>query len=162
VKKQENTRNWDKVLLPIYVLLAYFGIYLIAGLGNRFHWGRLPMECFYVGIILYLLSCVYTIWPIFENKHFEETSLAQNNRNQTVITSGPYRIIRHPGYSGIVIWAIASCLMFGTLAVGIVSFVVIIIICIRTYLEDKMLKNELSVYLEYSRKVKYRLLPFIW
>jgi protein-S-isoprenylcysteine O-methyltransferase Ste14 len=161
-KKQKNTKKWDKVILPIYVLLAYFGIYLIAGLGNRFHWDRLPIECFYVGIILYLVSCIFTIWPVLENKHFEETSRIQNNRNQTVITSGPYRIIRHPGYSGITIWAIASYLMFGTLAVGIVSFVIIVIICIRTYMEDKMLKKELTGYLEYSKTVKYRLIPFIW
>jgi protein-S-isoprenylcysteine O-methyltransferase Ste14 len=144
-KRQVNTKKWDKVLLPIYVLLAYFGIYLIAGLGNRFHWDRLPIECFYAGIILYLLSCVFTTWPILENKHFEETSRIQNNRNQTVITSGAYRIIRHPGYSGIVIWAIASYLMFGTLAVGIISFVIMVIICIRTYMEDKMLKNEMCL-----------------
>jgi protein-S-isoprenylcysteine O-methyltransferase Ste14 len=161
-KKQENTKKWDRVLLPTYVLLAYFGIYLVAGLGNRFHWDRLPIECFYAGIILYLLSCVFTVWPVLENKHFEETSRIQNNRNQTVITSGPYRIIRHPGYSGIAIWAIASYLMFGTLAVGIVGFVIIAIICIRTYMEDKMLKNELAGYLEYSRTVKYRLIPFVW
>jgi protein-S-isoprenylcysteine O-methyltransferase Ste14 len=161
-KKQENTKQWDKVLLPIYVLLAYFGIYFIAGLGNRFNWYRLPIEFFYVGIILYLLSCVFTIWPVLENKHFEETSRIQNNRNQTVITSGPYRIIRHPGYSGITIWAIASYLMFGTPAVGIVSAVIIVIICIRTYMEDKMLKNELTGYGEYSRTVKYRLIPFVW
>jgi protein-S-isoprenylcysteine O-methyltransferase Ste14 len=122
----------------------------------------LPIECFYAGIILYLLSCIFTIWPIWENKYFEETSRIQNNRNQTVITSGPYRIIRHPGYSGITIWAIASYLMFGTFAVGVVSFIIVVIICIRTYMEDKMLKNELVGYLEYSRNVKYRLIPFIW
>jgi protein-S-isoprenylcysteine O-methyltransferase Ste14 len=161
-KKQENTKNWDKVLLPILVLLVYHGIYFIAGLGNRFHWDRLPMECFYVGIILYLLSSVFTVWPVLENKHFESTSRIQEDREQAVITSGPYRIIRHPGYAGIVIWAIASYLMFGTLAVGIVSFVIIGIICIRTYMEDKMLKNELAGYLEYSRTVKYRLIPFVW
>jgi protein-S-isoprenylcysteine O-methyltransferase Ste14 len=161
-KKHKNTKKWDKFILPILVLLAYFGIYLIAGLGNRFHWNRLPIECFYVGIILYLLSCIFTIWPVLENKHYEETSRIQNNRSQTVITSGLYRIIRHPGYSGIMIWAIASYLMFGTLAVGIVCFIIIIIILIRTFMEDRMLKNELEGYLEYSKTVKYRLIPFVW
>jgi len=109
-----------------------------------------------------LISCVFTVWPVLENKYFEETSRIQNNREQTVIKTGPYKIIRHPGYSGIVIWAIASYLMFGTLAVGIVSFVIIVIICIRTYMEDKMLKDELTGYLEYSQTVKYRLIPFVW
>ncbi|MDR0748084.1 MAG: isoprenylcysteine carboxylmethyltransferase family protein [Tannerellaceae bacterium] len=161
-RKQDNTKKWDKVILPVYVLLAYYGIYIVAGLGNRFYWDRLPIECFYVGTGLYLFSCVFTVWPVIENKHFEATSRIQDNRGQTVIKTGPYKIIRHPGYAGIVLWAIASYLMFGTFPVGIVSFVVTGIIWIRTYLEDKMLKNELAGYLEYSQTVKYRLLPFIW
>jgi protein-S-isoprenylcysteine O-methyltransferase Ste14 len=142
--------------------LAYYGIYIVAGLGNRLYWDRLPIECFYVGTGLYLFSCVFSVWPVIENKHFEATSRIQDNRGQTVIKTGPYKIIRHPGYAGIVLWAIASYLMFGTFPVGIVCFVVIVTIWIRTYLEDKMLKNELLGYLEYSQTVKYRLLPFIW
>ena len=161
-KKQNNTKNWDKILLPIYVLLGYFGIYIVAGLGSRFHWDILPIECFYVGIGLYIISCVFIVWPVIENKHFEATSRIQGNREQTVIKNGPYKIIRHPGYAGIVLWAIASYLMFGTFPVGIVSFAIIVTIWIRTYLEDKMLKYELAGYLEYSQTVKYRLLPFIW
>jgi protein-S-isoprenylcysteine O-methyltransferase Ste14 len=161
-KKQNNTKKWDKIILPVFVILAYFGIYFIAGLGNRLLWNRLSIEYFYAGIILYLLSCVFTVWPVLVNKHFEETSRIQNNRDHAVISSGPYRIIRHPGYTGIVLWAIASFLMFGTIAVGIVSAIIIIIILVRTYFEDKMLKNELTGYSEYSQKVKYRLIPFIW
>jgi hypothetical protein len=79
-KKQDNTKNWDKILLPIYFVLAYYVIYIIAGLGNRFHWKTLPMEYFYIGIIFYLVSCVFIIWPILENKHFEATSRIQDNK----------------------------------------------------------------------------------
>jgi protein-S-isoprenylcysteine O-methyltransferase Ste14 len=161
-KRQDNTKDWDKILLPIYVLLAYFGIYLVAGLGIRLYWEKLPIECFYAGIILYLFSSVFVIWPVLENKHFEATSRIQDNREQTVIKTGPYKIVRHPGYAGIVIWAIACFLMFGTLAVGIISLIIIVTIWIRTYLEDKMLKNELEGYLDYSKNTKYRLIPFIW
>ena len=161
-KKQNNTKDWDKILLPIIWLLSFYGIYIVAGLGNRLIWNKLPIECFYVGIILYLLSSVFIVWPIFENKYFESTSRIQDNRDQTVIKTGPYKIVRHPGYAGIVIWAIASFLMFGTFPVGIVSLIIIIAICIRTFLEDRMLKNELEGYLEYSQNTKYRLIPFIW
>ena len=161
-RKQDNTKSWDKILLPIISLLTFFGIYIVAGLGNRLHWEKLPIEFFYAGIVLYLLSSVFIVWPVLENKHFESTSRIQNNRNQTVIKTGPYKIVRHPGYAGIVIWAIASFLMFGTFQVGIVSLIIIIVICIRTFLEDKMLKNELEGYLEYSQNTKYRLIPFVW
>ena len=161
-KKRDNTKKWDKVLLPIIVFLVYYGIYFIAGLGIRFHWDRLPMECFYAGLILYLFSCVFIVWSGLGNKHFEATARVQDDREQIVITSGTYKIVRHPGYLGIILWAIASYLMFGTLAVGTVSFVIIVVFCIRTYMEDKMLKDELAGYLAYSQKVKYRLIPFIW
>ena len=161
-KKQHNTKYWDKIILPIYFVLAYFGIYCIAGLGVRLNWNTLSIEWFYVGILLYIVSCIFTILPVLENKHFESTSRIQDNREQNVITTGPYKIIRHPGYSGIVVWAIATTLMFGTLSVGIVSLIIILVIVIRTFLEDKMLKNELKGYLDYSNKVKYKLIPFIW
>lgn len=161
-KEQKNTKNWDKIILPIIVLLNYYGIYFIAGLGVRFQWTNLSMEWFYIGIILYLVSCVFTVWSVLENKHFESTSRIQNNRDHTVVTTGPYKIIRHPGYTGIIIWAIASAFMFGTFAVGIVSISIIILIIIRTCLEDIMLKKELLGYLDYSKEVKYRLIPFVW
>ena len=161
-KKQENTKSWDKIILPIYVLLAYYGIYFAAGMGVRFNWYSLPIEWFYIGIAFYLVSSVFTAWAVLANKHFEETSRIQDNREQTVMTTGPYRIVRHPGYAGIVLWAIASALMIGTIAVGVVSVAIIVAIWIRTYLEDKMLKDELEGYLAYSQTVRYRLLPFIW
>ena len=161
-KKHDNTKEWDKILLPIIWLLVYFIIYFVAGMSIRFEWSRLPMGWFYAGTALYLISCVFVIWPVMVNKHFESTSRIQDNRDHRVITTGPYRIVRHPGYTGIVIWAIASAFMFGTLAVGIVSFTIIVMICVRTNLEDNMLKNELDGYVNYSKTVRYRLLPFVW
>ncbi len=78
------------------------------------------------------------------------------------MTTGPYRIVRHPGYMGIVLWAVASALMFGTLAVGVVAGVIIVTISVRTYLEDTMLKDELPGYADYAKSVRYRLIPFVW
>jgi protein-S-isoprenylcysteine O-methyltransferase Ste14 len=161
-KKHANTKSWDKVLLPIYILLAYYGIYLIAGLGIRFQWPQLSVSWLYAGAILYLISGVFTVWPVMANKHFESTSRIQNDRAQTVVSTGPYRIVRHPGYLGIVIWGVAMIMIFGTIAIGIAAIIIIIVIAIRTYLEDTMLKHELNGYLEYAGKVKYRLIPFIW
>ena len=161
-QNRATTKGWDKILLLIIWLFSFFGIYIIAGLGARFEWNALPIELFYAGIALYLISSVFTTWPVMENKHFEGTSRIQNDREQTVITTGPYRIVRHPGYLGTMLWAIASILMLGTLAVGIVSFIIIAALWIRTYFEDKMLKEELKGYLEYSQKTRYRLIPFIW
>lgn len=161
-KKQENTKHWDKILLPILVALTYYGMYAAAGLGVRYGWGRLNLAWFAVGTAVYGVSCVFTVWPVLENKHFEAAARIQGDRSQMVVSTGPYRIVRHPGYLGIVLWAIASALMFGTLAAGIVAAAIVIVLLVRTALEDSILKKELDGYAAYAEKVKYRLFPFIW
>jgi len=128
----------------------------------RYGWDRLGLAWFYAGTAVYLVSCVFTVWPVLGNKHFESTARIQGDRSQTVVSTGLYRIVRHPGYLRILLWAIASALMFGTLAAGITAAVIIAVIWIRTAMEDAMLKRELEGYAAYTEKVKYRLFPFLW
>lgn len=161
-KKHDNTKSWDKICVGVYVLSAFYVIYIITGLDVRFGWSHLPTAYLYAGLVLYAISTVMGIWPLMENKHFESMSRFQSDRKQTVITTGPYRFVRHPGYLAIIVWALAVPMILGSLYAGLVSAVIIITITIRTYLEDAMLKNELSGYLDYASKVKYRLIPFIW
>jgi protein-S-isoprenylcysteine O-methyltransferase Ste14 len=161
-KKHENTKSWDKIFLGIHVPSAFYIIYIVAGLGVRFQWPVLSTTFVYVGATLYIVSTILGAWAIMENKHFEPTSRIQNDRNQTVITTGPYRLVRHPGYSSIIIWAISVPMIFGSLFTGVISVIIIVTIAIRTYFEDTMLKRELYGYLEYANKVKHRLIPFIW
>ena len=161
-KKRENTKNWDKLLMPALIVLAYYGIYLVAGLGVRFHWTRLSMGWMAAGVALYLLSGVFTVWPVMANKHFEATSRIQDDRGQAVVSAGPYRIVRHPGYLGLCIWAVAAALIFGTWPVALTAAAIIAVVVARTHLEDAMLCNELDGYAAYAKQVKYRLIPFIW
>lgn len=161
-KKHENTKSWDKVFLGIYAPSAFYIIYIVAGLGVRFQWPILSKTFMYIGVVLYVVSTILGVWPMMENKHFESTSRIQDDRNQTVITTGPYRLVRHPGYSSIIIWAVSVPMIFGSVYTGIVSAIIIVTITIRTYFEDPMLQKELHGYLEYANKVKYRLIPFIW
>lgn len=161
-KKHDNTKSWDKVLLTVYTVLTYFAIYVIAGFETRLQVPTLPMETLYFGIVFYLISAITQLWSLMENKHFESTARIQSDRNQTVCSSGPYGLVRHPGYSSIIIWAISVFLFFGTLFTGVISAVIITVIVIRTYFEDNMLKKELEGYIEYSNRVKYRLIPYVW
>ncbi|MEG0648151.1 MAG: isoprenylcysteine carboxylmethyltransferase family protein, partial [Bacteroides sp.] len=73
-----------------------------------------------------------------------------------------YSMVRHPGYSSIIIWALSIPLLTGAVCTLIPTVFIIIIISVRTFLEDRMLKKELEGYQEYSRKVKYRLVPYLW
>ncbi len=161
-KKRENTPTWDRWVLAIYVPLAFYGIHIAAGLDFRFNGELAVNNVMYIGLALYFLSSVFGIWPILENKHFESTARIQNDRNQSVVMTGPYRFIRHPGYFSIIVWAIAVPMIFGSLLTALISMIIIVVIVIRTSLEDKMLCNELADYLVYCKKVKYRLIPYIW
>jgi len=86
----------------------------------------------------------------------------QTERGHEVAVSGPYKYIRHPGYVGFIVMVLATPLFLGTLYALLMSGITTILLIIRTSLEDKTLKNELDGYLEYSNKVKFKLIPFIW
>lgn len=161
-KKHDDTPLWDKVLLALYVPLAFYGIYIVAGLDVRYNGSSLDIASIIIGILLFIISAILMIWPILGNEHFESTARIQQDRNQTVITTGPYRIIRHPGYASIILWAISVPLIFGSILTGIVSLIIIAVMILRTYLEDMMLQKELNGYRDYCAQVKYRLIPFIW
>lgn len=160
-KKHDNTKHWDKLFLAIYVPLAFYIIYIVAGLSVRFQGPELSMPFYYAGLLLFGFSSVLGIWPVLENKHFESTSRIQEERRQTVVTTGPYQFVRHPGYSAVILWAISVPMMLGVYT-GIIAVIMIVTIAVRTYFEDTMLKQELAGYQEYANAVKYRLIPFIW
>lgn len=96
------------------------------------------------------------------NTYFEATVRIQNDRDHKVITAGPYKMVRHPGYVGAILWIVATPLIIGSVVgfvpVGIAGLVLIV----RTWLEDKTLQSELNGYVEYAQRVKYRLFPGIW
>lgn len=158
-KIDTNSPMWDKVLLTLFWFLAYFLIYFIAGKTSKI--GTLNTS-FYIGIILYLISGILTIKAMMVNEFLESTARLQEDREQKVCSQGPYAIVRHPTYLGILIWCVSMCLIFPSKYVALVAFIIAVIIIIRTYLEDNMLKVGLKGYKEYSMKVKYKLIPFIW
>ncbi|MCD8030905.1 MAG: isoprenylcysteine carboxylmethyltransferase family protein [Bacteroides sp.] len=156
------TKSWDKILLSLYVVCTFIVMNIFIGLHIRFGWARMDLNYCYVGITLYILSVVISTKSLLTNKYFESSSRIQTEREQKVISTGVYAVIRHPGYSSIFIWAISVPLLTGTVYTFIPSTLIITIITLRTYLEDTMLKKELDGYLDYTRKVKYRLIPYLW
>ncbi|MDV3426202.1 MAG: isoprenylcysteine carboxylmethyltransferase family protein [Bacillota bacterium] len=162
-KKRDNTKGWDKVLLKLYILLAFFGVYIAAGLdAGRYPKARISFDFIYPGILIYIFSSALSIWAMAENQYFEATSRIQKDRDQVVCSSGPYRFIRHPGYLSILLWCISVPMIFGSVYAMLPVICIFLIIVIRTYLEDNMLKKELPGYIEYSGRVRYRLIPFIF
>lgn len=159
-KVNTNSPKWDKILLPVFWLSAFFIIFFAAGktvpLGMKIEFD------FIAGIAIYLISAVITVKAMLENTFLESTARLQADRNQTVIQTGPYSVVRHPTYSAVLLWCIAVFCIFPSAEVMLLASSVAVVIIIRTELEDEMLKKGLEGYKEYSEKVKYRLVPFLW
>ncbi len=152
---------WDKIILAIYWLLAYFVIYLIAGLETSAAPQKLGWV-FGVGIALQLLAFLLSLWAVRVNPFLESVSRVQKDRCQSVCQCGPYGTIRHPTYAAILIWCVGVSMVFETKYTALTAVVIALITILRTALEDRMLKQGLSGYEEYTKQVRYRLIPYIW
>lgn len=161
-KIQKGTKQWDAVLITTFFMLAIFVTPFIAGQDYRNGSNLLPFYWLYPGIILYVLSAVFSVIPMLHNPFFEGTVRIQKDRDQKVVDSGPYRIVRHPGYCGMLCGSLAVPLCFGSILSFVPVALMVIILFVRTYFEDKTLQNELEGYKEYTKRVRYRILPFIW
>ncbi|QQK06894.1 methyltransferase family protein [Miniphocaeibacter halophilus] len=159
-KIKSNAPLWDKILASLLWFLMFYLIYFIAGVESIN--SKTIGVLFMLGIILQFLSSFLTLWALIFNTYLESTSRIQRDRNQKVIKVGPYKIIRHPTYAAILVWCLAISLIFTTKNVIITAIVIGVITIIRTILEDNMLKKELEGYYEYTKEVKYRIIPFIW
>jgi protein-S-isoprenylcysteine O-methyltransferase Ste14 len=160
---REDSKQWDKYILLIYALLGVYGQFFVAGwdLGHV-QWFYLGWEYLVVGIILFIISDVLIVWAMVQNPFFEPTVRIQKERNQRVISNGPYRIVRHPGYLSGILWHLAMPLIFGSGLTLVYSLLIVVLLVVRTYLEDKTLQAELEGYQGYTRKTRHRLLPGVW
>ena len=159
-KVNTDSPKWDKILLLVFWLCSFFLVYFAAGktvpLGKEIEFD------FIAGMVIYLVSAVITVKAMLENTFLESTARLQPERNQTVIESGPYSVVRHPTYSAVLLWCVVVRCIFPSAEVLILAIAISVVISIRTELEDEMLKKGLPGYKEYSEKVKYRLIPFVW
>lgn len=158
-KTDTDSPLWDKVLLLIFWLLNYFVVYLLSGLAEN---GEHLDIVFWLGIVLTLIAAWVSTKATLENTFLESTARIQNDRQQKVCTTGPYSIVRHPAYSGLLLNCLGISLIFPYGSVWICMMLTAAIIVVRTVLEDRMLKEGLEGYLEYTRQTTFRLIPFIW
>lgn len=134
-----------------------------AGLDRRFEWSPpLPMQVAAAALAVIALCAVLTIWAMAANRFFSGLVRIQSERGHTTVTGGPYRWLRHPGYAATILADLAAPLVLGSLWALIPGGLTGAIIVIRTALEDRTLQAELAGYREYTRRVRYRLLPGVW
>lgn len=160
--KHEGTKGWDKSLSAV-IAFCMMITPVVAGLdAGRFGWSSLGRGFVIPGLIVTVLGNVLSQWALLNNKHFEKTVRIQFDREHRVVSTGPYGIIRHPGYLGMIGTSIAFPFIIGSALALIPAGITALAMVIRTALEDRTLRRELEGYLDYSRKTKYRLIPGIW
>lgn len=163
LKPGEGIKRWDKRLLGTSALV-YLLMIIVAGLDSgRFHWSpNLHPGLYVLAIILTLSGHSFFLIAKRQNKFFSSVVRIQTDRGHTVCDTGLYKVIRHPGYTGMVISTLGFPLLLGSLWSIIPVMLSISILVIRTILEDKTLIRELPGYQEYTQKTTYKLIPKVW
>ena len=163
VTRHKNTQPYERFILPLYFVFA-FGTFIVASLdGGRFRWsGDVPLALVIESYVIYVLGNSLAGWAINSNPFFSAESRLQTDRAQKVTRAGPYRFVRHPGYSAAVLLWLTTGLMLESWWAVIPGFLAGLTMVIRTIYEDRMLSAELPGYAEYAAQVRYRLFPGIW
>ena len=162
----ENIRNakaWDKVLAPLMAVSVGYPMVFVAGLDHRYNWSsEFPLWLIVIGFILISLGYSFATWALAENRYFSSVVRIQTDRGHKVCDSGPYRFVRHPGYSGSIFALFGIVLALSSVWTLIPAAMATIIAVIRTVLEDRTLLDELPGYRDYARRVSYRLVPWLY
>ncbi len=161
-KKKKDVKKFDKIITNINIIPA-ISIMIISGLEYRFGWsGKLTLYYHITGIFLMVLGNTLFTWAMVSNKYFSTSVRIQVDRNHKVAQGGPYAWVRHPGYTGYIIFTFATPMILGSLWGLLPAGVTFVLFIIRTILEDNTLQNELDGYREYAARVKYLLIPGIF
>jgi len=162
-EKTLNAKPWDKVLSPLMAISFTFPLVIVAGLDHRYGWTPLFLTWLTIlGLVIIALGYAFASWALIENRFFSSTVRIQTERGHTVCDSGPYRIVRHPGYAGNILAVGGIIMALNSTWTLIPAVVALVIAVIRTSLEDKTLHEELPGYRDYATRVRYRLFPGVY
>ena len=160
---KEGVKEWDKRITVVGSVLYPLAILIVAGLDARFGWSpHVPLALQLAALLVAAVGNLLSIWATAVNRFYGRFVRIQKERGHSVISDGPYRIIRHPGYLGQIIFSLASALALGSLWAFIPCGLFALLLVVRTALEDRTLQDELEGYKAYTRRVRYRLIPYIW
>ncbi len=159
----ENAKSWDKKILGISAIIYLLNV-ILAGLDSgRFQWSPNFNWSFYAtGIILSIVGQIIFLTARSQNNYFSSIVRIQTDREHEVCDTGLYKIVRHPGYLGMTISLFSVPFITGSLWSFVTTTIAVILLFIRTHLEDQTLMNELKGYKEYAVKTKNKLIPRIW
>jgi protein-S-isoprenylcysteine O-methyltransferase Ste14 len=160
---QGGTQDWDKLIMPLAAGFLPMASWIVAGLDQNYGWP--PPVTSTVQIAAAAITVVgygIVVWAMGANAYFSPVARLQSERGHKVATGGPYRIVRHPGYVGAILFTAAVPLMLGSWWALIPGIAGAALYVVRTALEDAFLQRELPGYREYAQRVPYCLLPGVW
>lgn len=160
--RRKDTKGFDKVFLSVFVPFSLSQPAVCALDAARFHWSSMPFCSVYVGAIVFALAMVLIGWVMITNPYAETSIRIQSDRGQTVITSGPYRMVRHPMHAGSILMYLATPLLLGSVWALLMTAVITFLFIWRTANEDQTLRQELQGYEEFTTHTQYRLFPWLW
>jgi len=161
--RRKDTKRFDRFILATYLPLSYVQLF-VAGLDVVwFRRPALPVAGAFAGVVLFVLATALIAWTLAVNRFAETSVRIQTDRGHTVISTGPYAFVRHPMYAGAIMLHVATGLILGSRwALGVGGLMILVLI-VRTALEDAALRRELAGYAEYAAtRTRYRLIPGAW
>jgi protein-S-isoprenylcysteine O-methyltransferase Ste14 len=161
--KKEDTKSWDKVIVPLVAIYLPLVVWVTAGLEKRFGIDAgFPLWVQISAFILAFAASIFSNWAMFHNKFFSSHVRIQKERRHVVVKDGPYAIVRHPGYAGGFLHFIVTPLAFNSQWTWIPIVILIALYVVRIIKEEETLVAELPGYKEYTQEVRFRLLPGVW
>lgn len=150
---------WDRVIMLPFVIIMIL-LLIIPGLDMRYQWSSISICIEIIGMACFIMSLYLTFLVMKENSYLLKT--VEIKKSQKTVSTGPYKYVRHPMYAATILMTFSIAIALGSYATLIPAALASILITIRAQLEDNTLKKGLKGYKQYSKKVRYRLIPFVW
>ena len=154
--------SWDKALVAIMFAFILFWLILMPLDAVRFRWSRMALPLQTLGALVLLISLCISFLTMRENPYSSAVVRVQKDRGQTVISTGPYRYVRHPMYTGGCLFFPGTALLLGSWYGVLCVPAFVALFALRAVLEERLLRAELEGYAAYMARVKYRFLPRVW
>jgi protein-S-isoprenylcysteine O-methyltransferase Ste14 len=159
---QRDQEASDRTLMKIISIAFVVWLVFMPLDACRFGWSHVPLWVRWIGAIAIAVSLAIVHWTVLENRYAVVVVRVQRERGQHVITTGPYRFVRHPMYAGAILLFVGTPLLLGSWYGLIGAAIIMALFCVRITIEERTLRAELEGYTEYAAGVPSRLIPGVW
>ena len=156
------TVGWDRWLAPVSGVAVPLLVLVFAAVDHRFGWTPLPVHSWWIGVVGLAAGYGLLLAAMAVNRFFSAGVRIQKERGQTTVRGGPYAVVRHPGYAGLIILLLATPVVLGSGVALLPAAVAIGLTVLRAAWEDRLLCRGLEGYPAYAAAVRYRLAPGLW